>query len=169
MTQMKKIGLLLITLISISGQVIAKSWDLSHLQKKKIDTSFKCYMDGKYVTDVSSRQYGYVHNPRTIIGNYGIYNLNNQYLVALSPRYGKIGDTVKITLDTGVQLKVIIGDFKKQNETKLGWGMHKISNKRNCLLEFIVDSNKISKSILKTGDLSRIYPGQIIRIENSNM
>ena len=168
MPQMKKIGFLLITLIS--GQIImSKSWDLSHLQKKKIDTSFKCYMDGKYVTDISSRQYGYVHNPRTIIGNYGIYNLNNKYLVALSPRYGKIGDTVKITLDTGVQLNVIISDFKKHNETKLGWGMHKISKNQNCLLEFIVDSNKVSKKILKTGDFSRIYPGQIIKIENNNM
>ena len=91
------------------------------------------------------------------------------YLVALSPRYGKIGDTVKITLDTGVQLNVTIADFKKQDETKLGWGMHKISNNQNCLLEFIVDSNKVSKKILKTGDFSRIYPGQIVKIENSNM
>lgn len=167
MTQMKKIGLLLITLIS--GQVMAKSWDLSHLQKKKIDNSFKCYMDGKHVTDKTSRQYGYVHNPKTIIGNYGIYNLNSNYLVALSPRYGKIGDNVKITLDTGVVLNVTIADFKKHNETKLGWGMHKISKNQNCLLEFIVDSNKVSKKILKTGDFSRLYPGQIIKIENSNM
>ena len=167
MKKTKKIGLFLLTLIS--GQVMAKSWDLTHLQKKKIDTSFKCYMDGKYVTDTTSRQYGYVHNPRTIIGNYGIYNLNNKYLVALSPRYGKIGDTVKITLDTGIQLNVMISDFKKHNETKLGWGMHKISKNQNCLLEFIVDSNKVSKKILKTGDFSRIYPGQIVKIENNNM
>lgn len=168
MTQMKKIGLLLITLIS--GKIImAKSWDLSHLQKKKIDTSFKCYMDGKHVTDTTSRQYSYVHNSRTIIGNYGIYNLDNHYLVALSPRYGKIGDTVKITLDTGVQLNVTIADFKKQDETKLGWGMHKISNTKNCLLEFIVSEDKLNPKVKVLGDLSLIYPGNVIKIINPNM
>ena len=137
---------------------------------QNIDSSFKCFEDGKFITDTSSKQFQIVHSAPTIVGNHGIYNRNNRYLVAMSRRYGKIGDNITIKLKSGTILNVTIGDYKKTAETlDIGYGMHKISNTKNCLLEFIVSEKKINRKVKILGDLSLIYPGNIVKIINPNM
>ena len=137
---------------------------------QNIDSSFKCFEDGRFITDTSSKQFEIIHSHPTIVGNHGIYNRNNRYLVAVSKRYGKIGDNITIQLKSGVVLNVTIGDFKKSKETlNIGYGMHKISSNRNCLLEFIVSENKLNPKVKMLGDLSLVYPGNVIKIINPNM
>lgn len=133
---------------------------------KGIDTSFKCWMPMNSITDKTSKQYALIKNAKAM--NYGIANYQNHYLVALGKRYGEIGDEVIITLDTGVILKVFLADFKKTYET-IGWGLHPISKNRNCMLEFIVDPHLIAPNVKSSGDLSSIYPGQIVKIENKRL
>lgn len=159
--------------IFILGAMICSS---IHLQGREfnipsnIDSSFKCFEDGKYITDRTSPQFSIVHSNPTIVGNHGIYNRNNRYLVAVSKRYGKIGDNITIQLKSGVVLNVTIGDYKKTGETlDIGYGMHKITNKKNCLLEFIVNENKLNPKVKMLGDLSLVYPGNVIKIINPNM
>ena len=137
---------------------------------QNIDSSFKCFEDGKYITDRTSPQFSIVHSTPTIVGNHGIYNRNNRYLVAISKRYGKIGDNITIQLKSGVVLNVTIGDFKKSKETlDIGYGMHRISSSKNCLLEFIVSEEKLNPKVKVLGDLSLIYPGNVVKIINTNM
>ena len=137
---------------------------------QNIDSSFKCFEDGRFITDTSSKQFEIVHSHPTIVGNHGIYNRNNKYLVAVSKRYGKVGDNITIQLKSGIVLNVTIGDYKKTEETlDIGYGMHKITNTRNCLLEFIVSEEKLNPKVKMLGDLSLIYPGNISKIVNPNM
>ena len=137
---------------------------------QNIDSSFKCFEDGRFITDTSSKQFEIVHSHPTIVGNHGIYNRNNKYLVAVSKRYGKVGDNIIIQLKSGIVLNVTIGDYKKTEETlDIGYGMHKITNKKNCLLEFIVSEEKLNPKVKMLGDLSLVYPGNVIKIINPNM
>lgn len=159
--------------IFILGAMICSS---IHLQGREfnipsnIDSSFKCFEDGKYITDRTSPQFSIVHSNPTIVGNHGIYNRNNRYLVAVSKRYGKIGDNLTIKMENGITLHVTIGDHKKNSETlNVGYGMHRISNSKNCLLEFIVDEQKLNYKIKMLGDFSPIYPGKISKVINSSI
>ncbi len=64
----------------------------------------------------------------------------------------------------------MIGDFKKSKKTlDIGYGMHRISSSKNCLLEFIVSEEKLNPKIKVLGDLSLIYPGNVVKIINTNM
>ncbi len=105
--------------------------------------------------------------------NYGIYNKNNHYLVAVSPIYGKIGDEITITFKNGTRIIVYIGDYKKTSETKkLGYGIHPISATRGCQVEFIVDEKQIPDSAKRTGNFAVSVPrysGGIIEIENKKI
>lgn len=105
--------------------------------------------------------------------NYGIYNKNNHYLVAVSNRYGNIGDEIIIRFTNGVKITVYIGDYKKNNETqKLGYGIHPISKNRGCQVEFIVDETKIPDSTKRTGNFAVSVPrysGGILEIENKRI
>ena len=148
-----------------------KTWNFQKLEKKGIDNSFLCFMDGKFITDHTSPQYEFIHGAKPM--NYGIYNKNDHYLVAVSPIYGKIGDEIFITFRTGVKIRVYIGDYKKTSETKkIGYGIHLISETRGCQVEFIVDSLLIPTIVDKTGDFSTHisrYSGGILEIENKRI
>ena len=148
-----------------------KTWDFKKLQKKGIDNSFICFMDGKFITDKTSKQYAFIRGVKPM--NYGIYNKNDHYLVAVSPIYGKIGDEIFVKFRTGVKIKVYIADYKKGSETKkIGYGIHPISETRGCQLEFIVDTLLIPKIVDTTGDFSTHIPrysGGILEIENKRI
>lgn len=148
-----------------------KTWNFKNLEKKKIDNSFLCFMDSKFITDKTSKQFSFISEAKPM--NYGIYNKNNHYLVAVSPVYGKIGDEIVITFHNGTKITVYIGDFKKVAETKkIGYGIHPISETQGCQIEFIVDSLSIPSIVEKTGDFSTHisrYSGGILEIENKRI
>ena len=128
-------------------------------------------MDGRYITDPTSPQYAFIKGVQPM--NYGIYNKNNHYLVAVSPIYGEIGDEIFVTFRNGTKIRVYIGDFKKPSQTKkIGYGIHPISKTRGCQVEFIVNEEKIPDSAKRTGNFAVSVPrysGGIIEIENKKI
>ena len=129
-------------------------------------------MDGRYITDKTSAQYSFLKKGAKPM-SFGIYNLDNHYLVAVSNRYGNIGDEIEVVFNNNVQITVYIGDFKKNSETSdTGWGIHKITPQKGCQLEFIVNEDKIPDLVKKTGDFSAYihrYAGGIKSIKNKKM
>ena len=51
----------------------------------------------------------------------GIATLNNRYLVAVSPKFGKVGDNIDVCLDNGVVIPCTIGDAKGA-DAQSEWG-----------------------------------------------
>jgi len=172
-SRLKKIGLLVGTVLALTSiQSFGKEWNFESLKKRGIDNSFICYMDGRYITDSSSPQFSFLKKGAKPM-NFGIYNLNNHYLVAVSNRYGNIGDEIEITFNNNVKITVYIGDFKKNSETSdTGWGIHKITTNKGCQVEFIVNEDQIPDLVKITGDFSTYiirYSGGIKSIKNKRM
>ena len=166
---MKFKKILVIAIIAIGSISHSKDWEFTKLKEKGIDNSFLCYEDAKFITDTSSRQYDFLKgaSPK----NYGIYNKNNTYLVAVNERYGSIGDRIEITFNNGVKINALIADFKKTRET-IGWGIHPIGKNRGCMVEFLVDQTKIPDIVKKSGDFSthiKRYAGGIKTLSNKNI
>lgn len=166
---MKFKKILVLAIIAIGSISHSKDWEFTKLKEKGIDNSFLCYEDAKFITDTSSRQYDFLKgaSPK----NYGIYNKNNTYLVAVERRYGSIGDQIEITFNNGVKINALIADFKKTKET-LGWGIHPIGKNRGCQLEFLVNEDQIPSLVKKTGDFSsyiKRYAGGIKIISNKKI
>lgn len=166
---MKIKKILSIAIIAIGTISNCKEWEFTKLKAKGIDNSFICYEDAKFITDTTSPQYSFLKgaSPK----NYGIYNKNNTYLVAVDKRYGSIGDRIEITFNNGVKIQALISDYKKTKET-LGWGIHPIGKSKGCMLEFLVDETKIPDIVKKTGDFSshiKRYAGGIKKLSNTNI
>lgn len=161
---------LLLTVI-VNMLSYSKTWNFQKLKAKGIDNSFIYYMDGKFITDPTSPQFSFIHGVKPM--NYGIYNKNNHYLVAVSPVYGQIGDEIIVKFNNGIKIIVYIGDHKRPSETKkLGYGIHEVSSNRGCQVEFIVDELLIPQIVQKTGDFAsyiKRYSGGIQSIENKRI
>ena len=158
-----------IAIIAIGSISHSKEWEFTKLKRKGIDNSFLCYEDAKFITDQTSPQYKFLKgaSPK----NYGIYNKNNNYLIAVDRRYGSIGDRIEITFNNGVKIQALISDYKKTKET-LGWGIHPIGKNRGCQLEFLVNEDLIPDIVKKTGDFSshiKRYAGGIKKLSNTNI
>lgn len=69
-----------------------------------------------------SEQWGAANKP----SSNGIATLNDRYLVALSPKFGRVGDNVDIELSNGEVIKATIADSKGRDATS-EWG-HVLSN-----------------------------------------
>ena len=141
---------------------------------QSVRSDFLCYMDYTLITNKETIQHKIVNHKRTITGNYGIRNHEDQekkshYLVAVSKQFGVIGDIINIRFTNGILLEVIIGDYKKPEEIqKNPVPGHKISEKRYCVVEFIVDKPVISSRVINIGGFQGIYPGNILYIEKTN-
>ena len=157
-------------------QAINKTADISNdiLDVPNIDTSFKSYMDYKFITDKTSAQYILQQSAWT--DDNGLRRFGDYYLVAMGTYYSNnIGDTFKITLDTGISFDVMIGDIKADEHTD---DSHKYSpiynNKGNLIyanvIEFIVDTQTLDNQVRKLGTISGYdkFKGNIVSIEKTN-
>lgn len=139
----------------IIGMVLAMT-----VQSDGLDTSFKSYMDYKYITNTDSVQYELQQDAWT--DENGLRRYGDEYMVAVGSYYGDVGDHIEITLDTGEVLECIIGDSK-------GDRYYHLCGKGANVVEFIVDTHKLDKTVTKMGDCSWIdgLEGQVLTIENS--
>lgn len=141
---------------------------------QSVRSVFLCYMDYTLITNKDTMQYKLANHKRTITGNYGIRNHEDQYkkshyLVAVSREFGVIGDIINIRFTNGVLLEVIIGDYKKPEEIRKNpVPGHKISTNRYCVVEFIVDKPAVSNKVINIGGFQGIYPTNILYIERTN-
>ena len=123
--------------------------------------SFKSYMDYRAITSRTSPQWALQYNGSTYTGNYGVRMSGNRYLVAMSSKYGFVGDKVDIYLANGNTLKVVIGDIKKSFEVD-SYGRHPDGS----VVEFIVDSSAIPSAARTYGSFGALaeFSGPVSRI-----
>lgn len=157
-------------LVTIAGSVNLwgyQKWNIP--EKGNKDNSFKCYMERKWVTNKDTLQYRFLHSNQVSLDNStGIFKNKDFGIIAVSPKYGRIGAVIAVEFDHRKIEFFYIGDYKKSTETDK-YGAHPINDKFSCMIEFIVDKDKLSSHAQKTGNLNKIYPGKITKIHNFNM
>ena len=131
------------------------------------DTSFKAYMDYRTIADTDTPQYELQQHCWTDCD--GFRRQTDDYVIALGSYYGtEIGDRFEITLDTGTKFTAILGDQKANRDTDPNHQYTPVSdeNMKN-VIEFIVDTQKISRTSRQLGDMSNSYgfSGNITSIE----
>ena len=139
------------------------------------DTSFKTYMDYRKITDKSSAQY--MLQMESYTDDMGLRKYEDHYIVAMGTYYSdNVGDTFKITLDNDTSFNVIIGDIKANCHTD-SQNMYSpvYDNNGNLIsanvIEFIVDTNKLDRSVTKLGTVSAYddFKGNIVKIERTDI
>ena len=115
------------------------------------DNSVYSYMDWKTITNKNSAQYKLKNKYNTYDSN-GLADIKGRKVVACTSTFGSIGDEIEVTFETGVNyfnkqsktLFAIIGDFKSQNDSNCDMYGHLYGKTQRSVIEFIVDSNRIT-------------------------
>lgn len=130
------------------------------------ESSFKSYMDYKYITDSSSPQYKLIYGGDIQVCSDGLLRSGEYIGVALGSKFGVIGNKFTITLDNEKQFKAIKIDEKDDRHTVDG--CHHASD--GSLIEFVIDTDlakqTYSNAILM-GDFNYIdlFNGKVVKIE----
>ena len=112
------------------------------------NTGFKSYMDYRAITDKRSDQYQLQQEATTDENGFRVYD--DCKMIALGTYYvDKIGDKFRITLEDDTVFYAIAGDVKSDLHTDT-----KHQHKNGNIVEFIVDTQEISKTCKKMGDMS---------------
>ena len=158
---MKRLLIILVLIVTTLGY--AKYWYYPEDDWLHSDTRCTVFYD-----DIDFQK-----NSSIIIGNYGILH-SGYYLITVQPEFGKVNDVIDITFDTKTKVRAkiagIIGDKSYYNNLSSNpalWGWRKKTNE--CIFEFIVNENKLNPKVKMLGDLSLVYPGNVIKIINPNM
>ena len=132
-------------------------------------------MDYRKITDKSSAQY--MLQMEAYTDDMGLRKYGDHYIVAMGTYYSdNVGDTFKITLDNDKSFNVIIGDIKANCHTD-SQNMYSsvYDNNGNLIsanvIEFIVDTNKLDRSVKKLGTVSAYdnFKGNIVKIERTDV
>lgn len=125
------------------------------------NTGFKSYMDFRAITNKRSMQYALQQEAETDPAT-GIRMKDGCYLVALGTFYAQsVGERFRITLSSGVRFDAMTGDIKADAHTD---PLHQHRN--GNIVEFIVDTRKISRTCRVMGDMSYAgFDGRIASIE----
>ena len=160
--------------ISCKSGVKSKS-NKSEYDIPDYDTAFKTYMDYRKITDKTSAQY--MLQMEAYTDDMGLRKYEDHYIVAMGTYYSNnVGDTFKITLDNDTSFNVIIGDIKANCHTD-SQNMYSpvYDNNGNLIsanvIEFIVDTNKLDRSVTKLGTVSAYdnFKGNIVKIERTDI
>jgi len=130
-----------------------------------LNSGFKAYMDYRKITNKSSDQWKMQQQATTDSEGFRIYD--ERYMIALGTRFAPVcGIKLKITLSSGKVIKAISGDVKSNKHTD-NTNTFMLTDK--SVVEFIVDTNKISKTSKKMGNMSYSgLQGEIIAIEKES-
>lgn len=121
------------------------------------DNTFKSYMDYRMITNTSSEQYKLQQSAYT--NGQGLREYKGFILVAVSSRYGNVGDILAIDLEAD-SIYAIIGDIKDKGHDGCS------SDRDGSMVEFIVDTQVIDPKIKSSGNFNDVYQGKIERIIN---
>ena len=111
------------------------------------------YMWYTTITSTGSKQYFYRQNAETDANGFRRYE--GRLLIAVGQYYGKVGDVLRITMDSGLVYEAVIGDSKSNAHTDR---TQRVAGD-GSIVEFIVDKKTFTASQLKP------YRGAIIKIE----
>ncbi len=109
-------------------------------------SDFKSYMPKSSITARGTKQYKIVHN--SVPDENGLLKYNGYYCVALGSAFGEVGELFKITLQNGNSFNVIKADEKADIHT-----INRMYSKDGSVIEFIVDSNTLNKTVKKLGNV----------------
>lgn len=134
------------------------------------DTSFKSYMNYTAITNKKSLQYKMQQEAWT--DENGLRRYGDAYMVAMGTFYANgCGEYFEVTLESGESFTVVTGDIKSDSHTDdrnmyspiYIDGEMKYAN----ILEFIVDTSDLSRSVRRSGNIGTIdrFGGQIKTIE----
>jgi hypothetical protein len=159
------------TIVKMTGSVAPATIPIEFPPRKSIPMSissninskFKSYMDYRFITDKSSLQWKMQKN--AVTNEYGIRTYDGLYMVAVGTGYtNSCGVKLKITLSSGIVIMAITGDIKSDKHTDSA--THTFAKSNKSVLEFIVDTNKISYECRVKGDMSFAnMHGEVIKIE----
>lgn len=134
------------------------------------DTYFKTYMSYKAITNTSSDQYKLQQICWTDCD--GLRRQTDDFVVAMGTYYGEVGDRYKVTLTSGNEFTVIIGDIKADQHTDANNMYTAIYNEHGKfisanVLEFIVDTSLLPDKVKLLGTVSAIdfFKGNIEKLE----
>ena len=130
------------------------------------NTSFKSYMDYRAITNKNSAQWDL--QTKCWTDKNGLRRKGDYYVVALGSYYADhIGDRFIVTLDTGVEIPVIVGDFKADKQTDATNRYTLTEDGRKNILEFVVDTQALPEMARKMGDISYVsgFRGNVRSIE----
>lgn len=161
----------IIALAKSKNNIKVKSDNLIEMTVPDYDTSFKSYMSYKCITNKSSDQYKLQQKAYT--DDMGLRKIDDYYLVAMGTYYSNtVGDKFRITLEDDKSFNVMIGDIKADIHTDKNNMYSAVYNSNGKfisanVLEFIVDTNKIDKSVRRLGSVNAYddFKGNIIKIE----
>ncbi len=113
------------------------------------DNSFKSYMDYRTITDTTSKQYELQSQADT---NWcGMRMIDEKYCIAVGSYYSTtVGQAVDIIMQNGNVIHCIVADLKQDIHTD-------VTNRQNpngSVVEFLVDTDMLHRSIQKMGDIS---------------
>lgn len=139
------------------------------------DTSFKTYMDYRCITDKASAQY--MLQMEAYTDDMGLRKYEDHYIVAMGTYYSNnVGDTFRITLDNDISFNVIVGDIKADCHTDSQNMYSPVYDEDGNfvsanVIEFIVDTKKLDKSVKKLGTIEAYddFKGNIIKIERTDV
>ena len=122
----------------------------------------KSYMDYRCIGR-GSRQGGIVYGEEAWTDEDGMRRWGEWYCVALGSYYGAVGDKFWVETDKGNRFKVVKGEEKCDNLTD---ETNRYTVHNGCMLEFIVDVNKLDKKVRISGSINNIekFSGKIIKI-----
>jgi len=112
------------------------------------ETGFKAYMGYKAITNRSSTQWKLQQD--AVTDENGFRRLGSYYMVAMGTFYApQCGRVFEVTLENGTVFQCVVGDVKSDMHTD---SLHQHRN--GNVIEFIVDTNKISEICKRMGDMS---------------
>ena len=147
--------------------------DLTNINYR--DTSTKTYMNWDKITSKTSKQFAFrtqaKNDGNIICDEDGFYMVNDgttdRYVVAMTQKYGDIGEYVDVHQADGSVLKCVIGDAKSYNNDNSGEYGHMYGNSVN-VVEFITNWPKnhsnpgtvrtnLSQNVLKVINTGKSY------------
>lgn len=140
---------------------IPYNYELKELPKEATG-EFKTYMDYRKITNKSSKQWALQQLAQTDENGFRVFN--GRYLVAVGTYYAKeVGKEMRITLEDGKEVQVIIGDIKQDIHTDKN---NQYVTANGNIVEFIVDIDKLDLLTKKLGNVSNSeLEGKIAMIE----
>lgn len=110
----------------------------------------KSYMPYIAITSRSSAQWKLQQIAYT--GTHGIRQVNGRYCIAVGSAYtSKIGQYIDLVLENGTVIPCILADQKADKDTN---SENTITEHDGSLVEFVVSSSNLSRSVRKMGDIS---------------
>ena len=133
-----------------------------------VNTNWYVYMDLDRISDPESLQYQYKTDYS--LNSDGLWQRDNDYVVAMGSGYAAIGDRFEIETDTGNKYTVFVGDQMSDYDTDPKHEYYPVTyseTEYGAVIEFIVSPEKLAESYRISGNLKdlKYIGGKIVSLK----